>query len=224
MEDKIKQIKRDIALIDELLSSGTEKGTVEFKHNNESPEIIGKLCSALSNRARIEQKDFAYVVWGIENGTKNIIGTTFNPETKTKGNQVFMMWLSQMLMPSITFNFRKVNHPKGNLVLLEIPAAHTTPVEFNKMAYVRIGSATPRLSDYPEHYQNLINNLRSYMWEKAMAKSFVTADEVLKLLEYTAYFKLTSQNLPDNILTTLIPHYPVKVFVLLLTMEIIELP
>jgi len=61
MEDIIKEMQRDIALIEELLSSDTEKGTVEFKHNNESPEMIGKLCSALSNNARIEQKDFAYV-------------------------------------------------------------------------------------------------------------------------------------------------------------------
>ena len=198
MEDKIKQMQRDIALIDELLSSDAEKGIVEFKHNNESPDMIGKLCSALSNKARIDQDDFAYIIWGIEDGTQNIVGTMFNPEIKTKGNQVFIMWLSQMLMPHIHFNFRKVNHPKGNLVLLEIPAAHTTPVEFNKTAYIRIGSATPRLSDYPEHYQSLINNLRSYMWEKAIAKSFATADDVLNLLEYTAYFKLTKQNLPDN--------------------------
>jgi len=198
MEDKIKEMQRDIALIDELLSSNTERGTVEFKHNNENPEMIGKLCSALSNNARIEQKDFAYVVWGIEDKTQKIVGTTFNPETKTKGNQVFAMWLSQMLIPHITIHFRNVKHPKSNLVLLEIPATHTTPVEFNKTAYIRIGSATPRLSDYPEYYQKLINNLRSYMWEKAIAKSFITADDVLKLLEYTAYFKLTGQNLPDN--------------------------
>jgi len=198
MEDKNKEMQRDIALIDELLSSNTEKGTAEFKHNNEAPDMIGKLCSALSNNARIEQKDFAYVIWGIEDETQKIVGTTFNPDAKTKGNQVFTMWLSQMLTPRITINFRNVKHPKGNLVLLEIPAAHTTPVEFDKTAYLRIGSATPRLSDYPEHYQKLINNLRSYMWEKAIAKSFVTADDVLNLLEYTVYFKKTKQNLPDN--------------------------
>ena len=64
MEEKIKQMQRDIALIDELLSSDTEKGIVEFKHNNENHEMIGKLCSALSNKARIDQDDFAYAVWG----------------------------------------------------------------------------------------------------------------------------------------------------------------
>ena len=198
MEDKSKQMQRDIVLIDELLSKHSEKGCVEFKHNNKNPEMIGKLSSALSNTARIEQRDFAYVVWGVEDKTHNIISTRFDPHAETVGNQVFIMWLSQRLTPRITFSFRDVNHPQGHLVLLEIPATHATPVEFNKTAYIRIGSATPRLSDYPEHYKNLINNLRPYMWENAIAKSFVTSDEVLKLLEYPAYFKLTEQNLPDN--------------------------
>jgi len=72
------------------------------------------------------------------------------------------------------------------------------PVEFEKTAYLRIGSATPRLSNYPEHYKKLLNNLRPYMWEKVIAKSFITADDVLSLLEYPSYFKLTKQNLPDN--------------------------
>jgi predicted HTH transcriptional regulator len=198
MSELSKQMQRDIVLIDELLSGDSEKGCVEFKHNNENPDMIGKLCSALSNAARIEEKDFAYVVWGIEDETQNIIGTTFNPDAKTKGSQVFIMWLSQMLTPRITFTFRKVNHPEGNLILLEIPATHTTPVEFDRTAFIRIGSATPRLSDYPEHYQKLINSLRSYNWEKAVAKSFVTADEVVKLIDYPAYFKLTKQNLPAN--------------------------
>jgi len=198
MNELSKQMQRDIVLVNELLSTNTEMGCVEFKHNNESPDMIGKLCSALSNAARIEEKDFAYVIWGIEDDTQEILGTTFKPETKTRGNQVFLMWLSQMLTPRITFYFRKVNHPKGNLVLLEIPATHTTPVEYDRIAYIRIGSATPRISDYPEHYQKLINSLRSYNWEKAVAKSFVTADEIGELIDYPAYFKLTKQNLPAN--------------------------
>jgi predicted HTH transcriptional regulator len=198
MSELDKQMQRDVVLVDELLSGSSEKACVEFKHNNETPDMIGKLCSALSNAARIEEKDFAYVVWGVEDDTQKIIGTTFNPDAKTKGNEGFFMWLSKMLSPRITFAFREVKHPKGNLVLLEIPATHTTPVEFDKTAYIRIGSATPRLSDFPEHYQKLISSLRAYNWEKAIAKSFVTEDEVVKLIDYPAYFKLTKQNLPAN--------------------------
>lgn len=198
MNEQEMQKVRDIALVNDLLSENNEHTYVEYKHNNDSKEMIGKLISALSNAARIEQQDFGYVLWGIEDETKNVVGTSFNPETKTVGNQVFIMWLTQMLQPRLAFKFRKVNHPYGNLVLLEIPAAISTPVEFDKTAYVRIGSATPRLSEYPEHFQKLITNLRPYNWEKAVAKAFVTADDVLKLLDYTSYIKLTGQNLPDN--------------------------
>lgn len=196
-EQEIQKV-RDIALVNELISNSDEHTCVEFKHNKEIKEMIGKLISALSNAARIEQQDFAYVIWGIEDGTKNITGTTFNPETKTVGNQVFIMWLTQMLQPRLAFSFRKVVHPNGHLILLEIPAAISTPVEFDKTAYVRIGSATPRLSEYPEHFQKLITNLRPYNWEKAVAKAFVSSDDALKLLDYTSYFKLTDQNLPNN--------------------------
>ncbi|MGY6649354.1 ATP-binding protein [Wenyingzhuangia sp. IMCC45574] len=198
MLDSEKTHKRDIALIDELLLENSENTCIEFKHNNENPDTIGKLCSSISNSTRIEQQDFGYVIWGIEDKTKKIIGTNFDPDNKKYNNQVFLMWLSQMLTPKIAIKFKKVKHPKGNLVLLEIPATHSTPVEFNKIAYLRIGSATPRLSDYPEHYQLLINSLRPYTWEKAIAKSFITSDEVLKHLDYSTYFKLTNQNLPDN--------------------------
>ncbi|MCF8362561.1 MAG: putative DNA binding domain-containing protein [Prolixibacteraceae bacterium] len=198
MNEQEIQKTRDLALVNELLSKSDEHTCVEFKHNNDNKEMIGKLISALSNAARIEQQDFAYVLWGIEDGTKKVVGTNFNPETKTVGNQVFIMWMTQMLQPRLAFKFRKVNHPKGNLMLLEIPAALNTPVEFDKTAYVRIGSATPRLSEYPGHYQKLINNLRPYNWEKAIAKAFVTSDDVVRLIDYTSYFKLTGQNLPDN--------------------------
>lgn len=198
MLNRLKQQERDIALIDDLLSSDTEQNVLEFKHNNENPETIGTLCSALSNTACIEQKDFAYVIWGIDDDSGEVVGTCFDPDKKTIGNQVFNLWLMQRLRPRIAINFKKINHSKGKLVLLEIPAAHTTPVEYNKSAYIRIGSGTPRLSDFPEHFAKLISNLQSYNWEKAIAKSFVSADDVLKLLSYPSYFKLTKQILPEN--------------------------
>lgn len=198
MNNNAVQQVRDLALVDELLSVDSEHACVEFKHNNTDKDMIGKLISALSNAARINQKDFSYIIWGIEDATRQVVGTTFNPDTKKVGNQVFIMWLTQMLQPRLAFNFRTIVHPQGRLVLLEIPAAMNMPVAFEKIAYIRIGSATPRLSDYPEYFQKLIANLRPYNWEKAIAKHFITADDALKLLDYAAYFKLTGQNLPDN--------------------------
>lgn len=188
---------RDIALVNELLIS--ENALVEFKRDNAEPKLIAKYCSALSNAARIEDKEFAYVLWGIDDATHKVVGTNFNPDSvKASSNTVLQMWLAQHLKPSIAFNFRSIQHPDGMVVLLEIPATSIAPVAYDDIAYVRIGSATPKLTDYPERQQKLITNLRPYVWEKGIAKQFIDSDEVLRLLDYPSYFRLTEQNLPDN--------------------------
>jgi hypothetical protein len=62
-------VERDIALIDELRALPAEATWVEFKGNNTDPDMIGVRCSALSNAARIEGRDTAYMLWGIEDGS-----------------------------------------------------------------------------------------------------------------------------------------------------------
>jgi hypothetical protein len=71
---------RDVALVDELRALPAETPWVEFKGNNTDPDMIGKRCSALSNAARIEGKDCAYMLWGIADDSHAVIGTEFNPE------------------------------------------------------------------------------------------------------------------------------------------------
>lgn len=189
---------RDVALVDELRGLPAETSWVEFKGNNTDPEMIGKRCSALSNAARIEGKDFAYLLWGIEDGSHAVIGTDFNPDTKRMGNQILPLWLANSLQPSIAFSFRVIDHPEGRVVLLEIPAAPGSPVAFNGVPYIRIGSTTPKLTDYPERYQQLIERLQPYRWEQGIARQYADGDEVLALLDYSQYFRLTGQPLPDN--------------------------
>lgn len=191
-------VERDIALVDDLRDGRHEDSCVEFKHNNDDPELVGKLVSALSNAARSENKELSYLVWGIEDGTGKVIGTSFDPNAKKIGGQAFEFRLAQLLNPSPAFSFREVEHPEGRIVLLEIPAASIAPVEYAGNAYIRIGNATPKLSSHPERYQKLITNLRPYVWETGIAKSFVDASDVLDMINYPAYFKLTSQQLPEG--------------------------
>lgn len=190
--------QRDIELINGLLANSAELPWLEFKKDNIEPELIGKLCSALSNGARIEGRDFGYLLWGINDKTHQIIGTNFDPNTKKIGNQELQIWLAQYLKPSVAFNFKVINHPEGRIVLLEIPAAISAPVAFDNTPYFRLGSATPKLLDYPEHFKKLIECLRPYTWEHNIAKQYITSDEVLNLLDYASYFRLTKQPLPDN--------------------------
>lgn len=191
-------LSRDIDLINDLCQLPAETACVEFKKDNVDPEAIGKRCSALSNAARIEGKEFAYLLWGIEDGTHAVIGTRFNPDQHKVGGHEFQLWLAQRLQPSIAFSFREVDHPEGKVVMLEIPAATSAPVAFNSIAYIRIGSATPKLSNYPDRYQKLIESMRPYRWEQGVAKQHITGDDVLDLIDYSQYFRLVHQPLPDN--------------------------
>ncbi len=189
---------RDIALVDELRALPDETPWLEFKHNNIDPEVVGKRCSALSNAARIEGRDCAFMLWGIADGSHEVVGTSFRPDAEKVGGQVLQLWLANKLQPSPAFSFRTVEHPSGRVVLLEIPAAPGAPVGFQGVPYIRIGSATPKLTDYPERYQQLIEALRPYRWEHGIARQYATGDEVLALLDYSQYFRLTHQPLPDN--------------------------
>ena len=68
----------------------------------------------------------------------------------------------------------------GGSFCLEIPAATTQPIEFDRTAYIRVGSATPRLSDYPERLQALWTKLQPYVWESRIAAQFMSGDDVLQ--------------------------------------------
>lgn len=72
------------------------------------------------------------------------------------------------------------------------------PTSFDGVPYIRVGSATPKLTDDSNRYQALIEKMRPYTWEHGIASSYVTADTVLQYIDYTAYFSLTKQPLPDN--------------------------
>lgn len=199
MKDFTMSEARDIALIDELRAQSAETPWLEFKKNNADPVVIGKRCSALSNAARMEGKECAYMLWGIEDGSHAVTGTSFDPNAKTTVNgQILQLWLANRLQPSIAFSFRSVNHSGGRVVILEIPAATGTPVSFDGIPYIRIGSATPKLTDYPDRYQKLIERMQPYRWEQGIARQFVSGDDVLALLDYSQYFRLTNQPLPDN--------------------------
>lgn len=189
---------RTLAIIGDVLQLPAETSWVEFKENNEDPNMIGKLISALSNAARFADKDFAYIIWGVRDNSKELIDTKFNPSSQKQNNQPLDLWLAQRLKPSLNFKFEPVEYLGSHLVLLTIPAASTSPIEYEGVAYCRIGSATPKLSDYPERLRALWTKLQPFSWEFGIAAQFLTGDEVLERLDYSAYFELTGQPLPDN--------------------------
>jgi ATP-dependent DNA helicase RecG len=70
------------ALLVELLSLAAETEWVEWKHNNDNPDMIAERISALANSAALHGRDFGYMIWGVEDGTKKVVGTNGTAEPK----------------------------------------------------------------------------------------------------------------------------------------------
>ncbi len=140
----------------ELLALPTETEWVEFKHNNANPQEIGEYLSALSNAAALHRQPHGYLVWGIEDGTLNVKGTTFKPyQTKGAGNEDLEPWLARLLSPRIDFRFFEFTHSSHPVVLCRIQAANSTPVAFSGREWIRVGSHKKPLKDYPEKEREL---------------------------------------------------------------------
>lgn len=187
-----------VGLVHELLKSPVETPWLEFKHNNCSPHEIGEYISALSNAAAVEGKAKAYMLWGVDNQSRKIVGTQFYPSHQKKGNQPLESWLLQLLQPRIHFRFDEVEIEQYRVVILEIDRASYRPVAFRGSEYVRIGEVKKGLKEAPEIERQLWRIFDTIAFEEAIAMERVSADEVLKLLDYPSYFDLIDIPLPAN--------------------------
>jgi len=188
------QNERLHVLVNDLASSGKETSIVEFKRGNSNRELVAKLISALSNSAALEGKREAYVLWGVDDETKRAVGTDFDPDVQTGNRPPLEFWLRQEIDPAPDFHFDTLNLDGKPLVLLTIPATTLRPVEYKHIAYIRVSSATPRLSEHPEKQSALWARLQTYLWETGVSANFIPGPDVLKLLDYATYFKLTGQS------------------------------
>ena len=185
-------------LLNKLRAGKAEREWVEFKENNESPQTIGETVSALSNAARLKSEPYGYLVWGVKDGTAEVLGTHFKPEAARKGNEELEHWLVRMLTPRLDLRFWQFQSAGLPVVILQVPAALHTPVQFSGREFIRIGSLNKALQDYPDKERELWRVLSASPFEQATAKAGLDEDEVLRLLDYSKYFELTGQNLPSN--------------------------
>ena len=187
-----------ISRLKELLLLSEETEWVEFKCNYANPEEIGEYLSALSNLAGLHKKDAGYLVWGIENLSRKVVGTTFKPRQQKAGNQELESWLALHLSPRIDFKIHEFLYNELPVVLLQVQPCQHTPVRFRDTEFIRIGSYKKKLKEFPEKERALWNQLSLTPFEKGLASKGVTGDQALSLLDYPAYFELIGQNLPAN--------------------------
>lgn len=176
-------------LVNELRKLPTETQWLEFKHNNYTPDMIGKDISALANSASLYEKSCAYMLWGIDDETHEIVGTDYDLQTLKKGNQELENWLRSLLSKNADFEFHTVQMAEEKRVgVLIIYKATNQTVMFDKVDYIRVGSYTKRLSEYPAMQAQLWDKIRNSRFEERYAKQDLRLEDALRMLDYSVYF------------------------------------
>jgi ATP-dependent DNA helicase RecG len=133
-------------LLDELIATW-ENEVVEFKQAGKDfgTDDIGKYFSALANEANLRGVERGWLVFGVNNKRRGVVGTDFRPQAERL--QSLKMQIAENAEPRITFrDIHELRHPAGRVVLFEIPAApRGIPIAWKGHYYARAGESLTSL-------------------------------------------------------------------------------
>lgn len=124
-----------------------ENEVVEFKRAGDgfSTDDIGKYFSALANEANLRNRERGWLVFGVDNKTRRVVGTDYRPEASRLHS--LKMQMAEATEPSITLrDIHELAHADGRVLLFEIPAAPLgMPVAWKGHYYARAGESLTSL-------------------------------------------------------------------------------
>ncbi len=186
------------SLINELIKLPSETSWVEFKHDNYNPDMIGESISALANSAAYYDRDKAYMVWGIDDKTHEVVGTNKNQHSVKVGEQELENWLRGLLSSNCEFEFKNFMMNNKYITLLIIYRASHQTVTFKKEAYIRVGSYKKKLKDYPSMNAQLWDRIRTAKFEDIVSEANLEVSDIINKLDFNLYFELKGIPLPNN--------------------------
>lgn len=184
------------ALLENLLLE-PEQEWIEFKANRFSAKEAGEYVSALANSAILKERDKAYLVYGIEDGSNRKIGTTIKLRNKKADGQNFVQWLQQKLSPRLMIEFLDFDCDGLRFAIMCIEPTYEKPVAFDGIAYIRIGENKRKLKDFPQYERALWLATGRRKFEQAIALSNVTAEDLLEKLDVQTYYTLSGEEMPE---------------------------
>ncbi len=133
-------------LLNELITHW-ENELIEFKNADSSykADEIGKYFSALANEANLRNFEKAWLVFGVDNKSRKIVGTDYRQNKEQLQNLKFE--ISRDSEPSITFReIHILESEQGRVLLFEIPAAPLgMPIAWKGHYYGRAGESLKAL-------------------------------------------------------------------------------
>lgn len=130
-------------LLDHLLVHWEDE-VVEFKQGGAgySTHDIGKYFSALSNEANLRGLPFGWLVFGVEDAAKKVVGSGFDVSPgRLNRSGGLKQSISQGTDPAMCFaDIQTLEHSNGRVVFFQIPAAPKgIPIAWNGHYYARSG-------------------------------------------------------------------------------------
>jgi len=151
-------------ILEKLLNLPLETEWIEFKTaaNNFHFAEIGKYFSALSNEANIKKKEYGWLIFGIDDKSRKILGTNYR--TKKKDLDSLKREVVNKTTNRITFvEIHELNLPEGRILMFQIPAApQGMPVAWEGHYYGRDGESLSALNIQEIEY--IRNQNRSSDW------------------------------------------------------------
>lgn len=187
------------ALLDRLRAEPRESEWLEFKANRFDAQAIGEYLSALANSACLLGKPRGYLVFGIEDGTHVVVGTSFDPQTEAgQGNQLQPLWLAVLLSPKLGFEIHTCQYQGQRVVVFEVHPAFDRPVEFRGKAYVRNGTSKAALAGYPDKERAIWT--RRVDWSAQVCEQATLADlDPQAIAEARRQFAEKNKTKPDRL-------------------------
>ncbi|MBQ1185220.1 MAG: putative DNA binding domain-containing protein [Muribaculaceae bacterium] len=179
------------------LLSRVENEVVEFKaaKNNFDIDDLGKYFSALSNEANLRERDFGWLVFGVDNKTHEVVGTNF------KDGDVALNRLKQDMAQHTTDNliFRDIVPlmiDSKRVLLFQIPATPRNIVmHWKGIAYSRDGESLKPINQTKRdeiRYQSPIPDWTAQLVPNATANDL---DELAVATAKVMYKKVHASNI-----------------------------
>lgn len=134
------------ALLGRLIARWEDE-VVEFKHagNDYDTDKIGEYFSALSNEANLRETNVAWLIFGVSDKSRTVVGTGYRPQAERL--QSLKMQIAANTEPSITLrNIYELAHADGRVVFLEVPPApRGMPIAWKGHYYARAGESLTSL-------------------------------------------------------------------------------
>lgn len=187
-------------LLSDLRALTKETEWIEFKVDKYEPQELGEYLSALSNAACLHSKERGYLVFGVHDGTCDVVGTHFKPSQKKVGNEELENWLVTQLNPRVDFKIHEFESSGKQIVIIEIDSANNIPVKFKGIAYIRVGSYKKKLSEHPEKERKIWKKGLKHDWSALICKNATIADlDKNAITKARIEFKQKNPKLVDDI-------------------------